>query len=112
VCGAGVEVAGLLHFDLGPEFSGVHQHLIFDRGGRWRVLPDDVRHQVRAGFPAGADGVLIPGSGIRSAEAVEPLRRDLGVPVITANQSCMWYLLGTELRGSTTCTSSANSTPS
>jgi maleate cis-trans isomerase len=109
---AGVDVAGLLHFDLGPEWQGVRKHQIFDRGGRWRVLPDDVRHQVRDAFPAGADGVLIPGSGIRSAEAVEPLERDLGVPVITANKSCMWYLLDTEPGGSTPCTSSANSTPS
>jgi maleate isomerase len=96
---AGIEVAGLLHFDLGPEWLGVRKHQIFDRGGRWRVLPDDVRRQVREAFPAGADGVLIPGSGIRSADAVEPLERDLGVPVITANQSCLWYLLGTERGG-------------
>jgi maleate isomerase len=90
---AGFDVAGLLHFDLGAAWHGVTKHQIFDRGGRWEVLPDSVRAQVRDGFPTGADCVLIPGSGIRSAEAVEPLENDLGVPVITANRACLWHAL-------------------
>lgn len=89
----GIDVAGLLYFDLGPEWSRVLKYQIFDRGGRWQVLPDRVREQVSSAFPAGADGVLIPGSGIRAAEAVEPLEKDLGVPVITSNQACLRYLL-------------------
>ncbi len=36
------------------------------------------------------DGVLIPGSGFRAQGAVVPLERELGLPVITANQAVLW----------------------
>lgn len=85
----GFEVAGLLHYQLEPGWDGVEQHRIFDRGGRWTVDPDEVCKQVSARFPAHADGVLIPGSGFRSWDAVAALEQRLGVPVVTSNQSCL-----------------------
>ncbi|WBB79874.1 hypothetical protein O7606_00205 [Micromonospora sp. WMMD882] len=85
----GFEVAGLLHYRLDDGWDGVAAHRIFDRGGRWTVDPDEVCRQVAARFPADADGVLIPGSGFRSWDAVARLEETLGVPVVTSNQSCL-----------------------
>jgi maleate isomerase len=89
----GLEVAGLVHYRLGSRWEGVRPHRLFDRGGRWEVDPDEVCRQVTEGFPAHADGVLIPGSGFRSWEAVDRLEERLGVPVVTSNQACLWHLL-------------------
>ncbi|WP_329107633.1 hypothetical protein OG792_04600 [Micromonospora sp. NBC_01699] len=89
----GFEVAGLLHYRLDTDWDSVERHRIFDRGGRWMVDPDEVCRQVAARFPADADGVLIPGSGFRSWDAVAPLERRLGVPVVTSNQACLRRLL-------------------
>jgi maleate cis-trans isomerase len=90
---AGFDVAALLQFQLGSQWQHVRRHQLFDRGGRWEVDPDDVCRQVSAGFPGDADGVLIPGSGFRSWEAIERLERQLAVPVVTSNQACLWRLL-------------------
>jgi maleate cis-trans isomerase len=89
----GFEVAGLLHYRLDTGWEGVEQHRIFDRGGRWAVDPEEVCRQVAARFPADADGVLIPGSGFRSWDAVARLEETLGVPVVTSNQACLRRLL-------------------
>ncbi|MFC6091932.1 hypothetical protein [Saccharothrix lopnurensis] len=90
---SGFEPAALVPFRLGARWDGVERHRLFDRGGRWDVDPDEVRRQVVAAFPAHADGVLLPGSGFRSWEAVDALERELGVPVVTSNQACLWRLL-------------------
>ncbi|MGH3661619.1 MAG: maleate cis-trans isomerase family protein [Micromonosporaceae bacterium] len=90
---AGFGVAGLVGFELGEQWREMPAYEIFDAGGRWTVRPEDVHDQVRRGFPSAADGVLLPGSGFRSREAIEPLERDLGVPVVTSNQACMWQFL-------------------
>lgn len=94
---AGFDVGGIVQFQLPSTWDTVARHRLFDRGGRWEVHPDEVVRQVREGFAPGADGVLIPGSGFRSWEAIEPLERELGVPVVTSNQATLWRLL--ELTG-------------
>ncbi|MFD9733241.1 hypothetical protein [Umezawaea sp. NPDC059074] len=90
---AGFGVAGLMQFQLDSRWRDVARHQLFDRGGRWEVHPDEVCRQVAAGFPADADGILIPGSGFRSWEAIEQLEQRLGVPVVTSNQACLRHLL-------------------
>jgi maleate isomerase len=90
---AGFPIAGMLQFELDDRWEGVARHRLFDRGGRWDVRAEDVCEQVSAGVTADADGVLIPGSGFRSWEAIEPLERELGIPVVTSNQACLWRLL-------------------
>jgi len=89
----GVEIAGTVRFDLGPGWRQLQTFEVYDRGGQWYVRPEEVYRQVRAAFPATADGVLMPGSGFRSLEAVEMLERDLQVPVVTSNQACLWHCL-------------------
>ncbi|MBB0242798.1 hypothetical protein FNQ90_01410 [Streptomyces alkaliphilus] len=90
---AGHSIAGLTQYRLGGGWEETPRHRVFDRGGRWEVDPTEVCRQVTTDFPADADGVLIPGSGFRSFEAVESLENSLGVPVITSNQACLWRLL-------------------
>ena len=40
-----------------------------------------------------AEAVLIPCTDFASIDLIEPLERDLGIPVITANQASMWHAL-------------------
>lgn len=90
---AGFDIRGLVPYRLDARWDTVARHQVFDRGGRWEVDPEEVCRQVAAGFPDDADGVLIPGSGFRSWEAVERLEQQLGVPVVTSNQACLRQLL-------------------
>jgi maleate isomerase len=90
---AGLEMAGRLRFDLGPGWRDLEPWQIWDRGGQWVVRPEEVYHQVRRALPPGADGVIVPGSGFRSAESIALLERDLGLPVVTANQASVWECL-------------------
>lgn len=87
----GVECGSMVQFELGSEWKDVKRYNSFDEGARWVVRSEEVCRQVSAHFPSGVDGVLIPGSGFRAQEAVAPLEKELGVPVITSNQACLWY---------------------
>jgi maleate cis-trans isomerase len=40
-----------------------------------------------------ADAVLISGTGLPTADAVEPLERALGKPVVTSQSASLWWLL-------------------
>jgi maleate isomerase len=44
-------------------------------------------------FKDDADGLFIPCTGLRTAEIIDALEKDLGKPVITANQATMWKAL-------------------
>ncbi|WP_105971355.1 maleate cis-trans isomerase family protein [Streptomyces geranii] len=100
----GVERVRIAQFDLGAEWAGVAKYNAFDEGARWVVDAEEVRRQTLAAVEAVAeemlegvsegdsiDGILVPGSGFRAQGAVVPLERELGLPVITANQAVLWY---------------------
>jgi maleate isomerase len=59
--------------------------------------PSTAYRMVRELGPAGVDAVLISATNFRTFEIVEPLERDLGVPVISCNQAILWWL-GSELK--------------
>lgn len=42
---------------------------------------------------AGADGVLLSGTGLPTVGALELVERDLGKPAISSMQACLWYAL-------------------
>ncbi|HET8641033.1 MAG TPA: hypothetical protein VFM37_03790 [Pseudonocardiaceae bacterium] len=92
---AGYQVSGQLRFDLGVGWRGLQPWQVWDAGGQWEIRPEQVYHQVRRGLPADADAVLIAGNGFSCLPAIEPLEHDLGVPVITSNQACVWKCLRT-----------------
>jgi maleate isomerase len=83
-------------------------HLRYDPGRKWRDLPpgdlyahgmgfeqdvEPLYAQIRAACPAEADGVLIAGTGFRCVAILEDLERDLGRPVLSANQLSLWHCL-------------------
>ncbi|MEU8763359.1 hypothetical protein [Streptomyces sp. NPDC048659] len=92
----GVEEVFVHPFELGPEWAHIAPYNAFDEGARWAIDGAEVLRQTVAAFEATggrADGVLVPGSGFRTQEQVPLLEKALGVPVITANQSVLWYAL-------------------
>ena len=42
---------------------------------------------------SGADAVLLSGTGLPTVAVLEMLERDLGKPVISSNQACLWQAL-------------------
>lgn len=42
---------------------------------------------------SGADAVLLSGTGLPTVAVLEMLERDLGKPVISSNQACLWHAL-------------------
>ena len=47
----------------------------------------------RAADAPGAEAVLISGTGLPTADAIEPLERALGKPVVTSQSASLWWLL-------------------
>jgi maleate isomerase len=98
--------AGLRYYaDHGFEPAG---HLRYDPGRKWRDLPpaelvghgmgfeqevEPLYAQIKAACPAGADGVLIAGTGFRCVAILEALEQDLKRPVLSANQASLWHCL-------------------
>jgi maleate isomerase len=85
------EVRYLNHFGIevleweGLELSGAQE---FDE-----VTPEAWRKLVNAHRNANADAYFVSCAQIRVVEAIAPLERDLGRPVITSNQAATWYAL-------------------
>ena len=100
-------VAAALRYyaDQGVTLAG---HLRYDPGRKWRDLPpgelypqgmgfaqeiEPLYAQIRAACPTTADGVFIAGTGFRCVGILEALERDLGRPVLSANQVSLWHCL-------------------
>lgn len=56
--------------------------------------PGRLYEWVRSNVPATADAVLIGGNGFRAVGVIEALEKDLGRPILTANQVTFWNALG------------------
>lgn len=61
--------------------------------GQIDVTPSAVYEWVRANVPERAGAVLIGGNGFRAVDAIEDLEKELGRPVLTANQVALWQAL-------------------
>lgn len=55
--------------------------------------PGQLYEWVRAQVPATAEAILTVGNGFRAVGAIEALEKDLGRPVLTANQVTFWNAL-------------------
>jgi maleate cis-trans isomerase len=60
-----------------------------------KVLPDATYTLARdvARSAPDADGIFISCGNLRSFEAIEPLEKDTGLPVVTSNQAGLWQAL-------------------
>lgn len=60
-----------------------------------KVMPEEtyrLAHAV-ARSAEDADGIFISCGNLRSFEAIEPLEKDIGLPVVTSNQAGLWQAL-------------------
>ena len=57
------------------------------------VEPGEWYRRVKRQRHDDADAYFISCTAIRAAEAIEPLERDLGKPVVTSNQAMVWHSL-------------------
>ena len=60
-----------------------------------KVSPEKTYRLARevVGSAPQADGILISCGNLRSFEAIEPLEKDTGLPVVTSNQAGLWQVL-------------------
>lgn len=60
-----------------------------------KVMPEETYRFARQVLNAarGADGIFISGGNLRTFEAIEPLEKDFGLPVVTSNQAGLWQCL-------------------
>jgi maleate isomerase len=61
--------------------------------GQIGITRGAVYEWVRAHVPEKAEAVFIGGNGFRAIEAIEDLEKELGRPVLTANQVALWQSL-------------------
>jgi maleate cis-trans isomerase len=62
-------------------------------GQIWRVSDEELVNSVRAVDRPDADAVFISCTNLTTYDLIAPLERELGKPVITANQATMWAAL-------------------
>lgn len=89
----GLVPAGVIRAEMEEAWASLTPSAIYDNGGHWQQVPELVRRQVLETCPPSADGVAMLGSGMRAAELIEGLERDLGKPLVTAQQSLLWSCL-------------------
>lgn len=71
-------------------------------GAIWQVGPEETAPLVRAAATTPCDAVFVSCTNLRTYDLIAPLERELGVPVLTANQVTMWaaaMLSGLRARG-------------
>jgi maleate cis-trans isomerase len=60
-----------------------------------KVMPEETYHFARevVNTARGADGIFISCGNLRTFEAIEPLEKEIGLPVVTSNQAGLWQAL-------------------
>lgn len=89
----GFEPVGAISTDPGRGWRDVPPDRMYPEGLGFAQDVEALYRQVRTGCPAGADGVLFVGTGLRCVAIVEELEQDLSRPVISANQASLWHCL-------------------
>lgn len=90
---SGFEPAGHMSFDPGRNWRDVPTERMYPEGLGFDQDVEALYRQIRSLCPADADGVLIAGTGLRCVGIIDALERDLGRPIITANQASLWHTL-------------------
>lgn len=72
----------------------VSRHGLGLLGHIWHVSPDEVVRAVRAADHPDAEAVFVSCTNLPTYDVIAELERELGKPVLTANQVTMWAALG------------------
>jgi maleate isomerase len=78
-----------LRFELGSRWAGIPRPDLFDAGARHAVTPSALVRQVEGLRLDGTELIVIPGSGMRSAEAQKTLGERFGVETMSANSALL-----------------------
>lgn len=89
----GFAPAGHLRYDPGRKWRDMAPGELYPAGAGFEQEVEPLYAQVRAACPAGADAVLIAGTGFRCVAILEALEQDLKRPVLSANQVSLWHCL-------------------
>jgi maleate cis-trans isomerase len=71
----------------------VVRHHRLDLEDIYAAGPERARELARGADAPDADAVLLSGTGLPTLDALEPLERELGKPVISSNQALLWRAL-------------------
>ncbi len=66
-----------------------------DAAAMLAVAPEEWHRRVKAQDEAASDAAFISCTAVRAIEAIEPIEKDIGKPVITSNQAMLWHALRT-----------------
>ncbi|WP_338749042.1 maleate cis-trans isomerase family protein [Janibacter alittae] len=72
----------------------IHSHYLGLGGGIWRVNYRTVVEQILAADDPQADAIFVSCTNLPTYDIITPLERELGKPVLTANQLTVWACLG------------------
>jgi maleate isomerase len=89
----GFTLSGHMSYDPGPGWRDIPPSELYANGMGFEQQIEPLYAQIRAACPAGADGVLMGGTGFRCVGIIEALEQDLKRPVISANQASLWHSL-------------------
>ncbi|MFV0297783.1 MAG: hypothetical protein ACK5JT_16870, partial [Hyphomicrobiaceae bacterium] len=89
----GVEPAGHMRYDPGRKWRELQPSDLYPLGMGFEQEIEPLYTQIRNGCPDNADGVFIAGTGFRCVGILDALERDLGRPVLSANQVSLWHCL-------------------
>ena len=89
----GFEPSGALRFDPGRKWRDLPPGDLYPQGLGFEQEVEPLYDQIRRACPGEADGVLIAGTGFRCVAILDALERDLGRPVLSANQASLWHCL-------------------
>lgn len=85
--------AGCMRYDPGRKWRDLPPGDLYPQGMGFEQEVEPLYRQIRSACPAGADGVLIAGTGFRCVGILDVLEQDLKRPVLSANQVSLWNCL-------------------
>ncbi|MER7006934.1 hypothetical protein ABT297_28395 [Dactylosporangium sp. NPDC000555] len=86
--GNGIRIASALHRDFARESDDARVWYLTNR-----QPPSEVYAMARKADVFDADGIVIAATNLPTFDIIDHLERDAGKPVITSNQSIVWWLL-------------------
>ena len=89
----GIEASAHIRMDPGPSWREVPPNEMYPRGLGFEQDVESLYEQIKSACPPQADGVFIGGTGFRCVGIIESLEKELGRPVVTANQASLWRCL-------------------